>query len=94
MLDDTNPDWVPSVLMGYATKEGDFDRYHRCKKRKAHSDDNSVKSVKYIDSSAVNNVPLDSSIPVDSSTSVPVEMCLWVFLTSFTSCTFTSCSLF
>lgn len=27
--DDINPDWVPSVSMGYATKEGDFDRYHR-----------------------------------------------------------------
>ncbi len=74
MLDDTNPDWIPSVLMGYATKEGDFDCYHRCKKRMAHSDDddNSVKSVR-VDSSAVNNVPLDSSIPVGSSTSVPVE---------------------
>ena len=61
MLDDTNPDWIPSVLMGYA-QEGDFDRYHRCKKRKAHSDDdNSVKSVR-VDSSAVNNVPLDSSV--------------------------------
>jgi len=46
LLDDINPDWMPSVLMGYVTKEGDFDHYHRCKKRKAHSDDNNfVKNV-------------------------------------------------
>ena len=60
LLDDTNPDWVPSVSMGYATKEGDFDRYHR-RKRREHCDDNDLN---------VDSIPADGGIPVDSSISL------------------------
>ena len=60
LLDDTNPDWVPSVSMGYATKEGDFDRYHR-RKRREHCDDNDLN---------VDSIPADDGIPVDSSISL------------------------
>ena len=43
LLDDTNPAWVPSVLMGYSTKEGDLGRYNRCKRRSEQQDSSNVK---------------------------------------------------
>lgn len=69
LFDDTNPDWVPSVLMGYNTKEGSFDRYHRSKRRKeSHNDDEcDVNSLPVDNSVAGDNVTIDSSVPVDGS---------------------------
>ena len=43
LLDDTNPAWVPTIMMGYTTKEGDLGRYNRCKRRREQQDNCSVK---------------------------------------------------
>ena len=45
LLDDTNPAWVPTIMMGYIyiTKEGDLGRYNRCKRRREQQDNCSVK---------------------------------------------------
>lgn len=37
LFDHSNPDWTPSVHMGYEMKSGDVDRYHRIKKRKLYT---------------------------------------------------------
>lgn len=37
LLDDTNPAWVPTIMMGYKT-EGDLGRYNRCKRRREQQD--------------------------------------------------------
>ena len=79
LIDDTNPDWVPSVAMGYTTKEGDFNRYDHHRRRQESCNDNyRPNNVGLTDSSAhVDDVPVDSSsIPVYSSTpvgDVPVD---------------------
>ena len=43
LLDDSNPAWVPSVLMGHVTKEGDLGRYNRCKRRREQQDNCNAK---------------------------------------------------
>ena len=31
LLNDTNSAWVPTIMMGYTTKEGDLSHYNHCK---------------------------------------------------------------
>ena len=38
LLDDTNPAWIPTIMMGYTTKEGDLGRYNRYKRRREQQD--------------------------------------------------------
>ena len=43
LLDNTNPAWVPSILMGYGTKEGDLGHLYHCIRRREQQDNSNIK---------------------------------------------------
>ena len=67
LLDGTNPHWVISASMGYATKKVDYDHYYCCKTRE-HCNDN-IESITVHGRVPVDSSPVDNSILVDGDVS-------------------------